>query len=86
MNLSFLLGLLAGWLFDGHTWCPLHMMKFRRYLERIGDPSKSWWPRAAAEHKDDSTLRVGVVKALAMAVFIPTCLFIFLGSMHGLLW
>lgn len=57
----------------------------QRYVERIGDPTAGWLP-AAASQQDETTLRVGVLKALAMATFIPSVLLVFFSAMHIILW
>eukprot|EP00802_Teleaulax_amphioxeia_P015385 Tamp_15475.p1 GENE.Tamp_15475~~Tamp_15475.p1 ORF type:complete len:410 (+),score=40.01 Tamp_15475:14-1243(+) len=55
--------------------------EFLRYQARIGDPDPSWFPP-----KGENTLRVGVVRGLALSIFVPLALFIFLTSMHAILW
>ena len=56
-----------------------------RYIARIGDPALGWWP-AKAPQQDETTLRVGTLKAFAMATFIPLVLLIFFGAMNVILW
>jgi ABC-type multidrug transport system fused ATPase/permease subunit len=57
----------------------------QRYVLRIGDPLLGWFPAKTAQ-EDESTLRVGVLKALAMAIFIPSVLLVFFSAMHTILW
>jgi ATP-binding cassette subfamily B protein len=55
----------------------------RRYVKCIGDPDLGW---LAVRGEKENTLRVGVVRALALAIFVPLALFIFFTSMHAILW